>query len=206
MMANSIWSTGRDSFSGPITRMAYSGRQADDESRRRVPVGAVYRLYEYAAQDAQATITRLIWRSMFDAARKNFRNDIYADYKANRDETPEDLIPQFPLVRDAVAGFRHSGYWRMEGYEADDLIAAYTRLGAGTGEEGRDRFVGQRSDAACTSEGVRMLDPDEKQVAGVIGPNRCIEKFGVDAGEGRRRAGAGGRQSQTTCRAFPGSG
>ena len=43
--------------------------------------------------------------AIFDAARDNFRNEIYAEYKANRDETPEDLIPQFPIVREAAEAF-----------------------------------------------------------------------------------------------------
>src|SRR5690606_41222868 len=64
---------------------------------------------------------------VFDAARANFRNEIYADYKANRDETPEDLIPQFPLVREATAAF-DIPVIELEGYEADDLIASYAKL------------------------------------------------------------------------------
>ena len=59
---------------------------------------------------------------VFDAARKNFRNDIYAEYKANRTETPPDLIPQFPLIRDATNAFGLPNM-ELEGYEADDLIA-----------------------------------------------------------------------------------
>ncbi len=63
---------------------------------------------------------------IFDAGRKTFRNDIYAGYKANRDEPPDDLIPQFPLTREATRAF---GVPCIEksGYEADDLIATYAR-------------------------------------------------------------------------------
>src|ERR1700722_17858185 len=64
---------------------------------------------------------------IFDAGRTTFRNEIYPLYKANRPDPPEDLIPQFPLVRDATRAF---GVACIEehGYEADDLIATYARL------------------------------------------------------------------------------
>src|SRR3984957_8205372 len=64
---------------------------------------------------------------IFDAGRTTFRNEIYPLYKANRPEPPEDLIPQFPLVRDATRAF---GVACIEeaGFEADDLIATYARL------------------------------------------------------------------------------
>jgi len=61
---------------------------------------------------------------VFDATRKNFRNDIYKDYKANRVETPQELIPQFSIIRQAVDAFNLPRI-EMEGYEADDLIATY---------------------------------------------------------------------------------
>src|SRR5271167_3307005 len=64
---------------------------------------------------------------IFDAGKKTFRNDIYPEYKANRPEPPEDLIPQFPLVRDATRAF---GVPAIEepGFEADDLVATYARV------------------------------------------------------------------------------
>src|SRR5205809_4870359 len=64
---------------------------------------------------------------IFDAGEKTFRNDLYKEYKANRPPPPEDLIPQFPLVRDATRAFGVSCV-EMAGYEADDLIATYARL------------------------------------------------------------------------------
>lgn len=63
---------------------------------------------------------------VFDAKRHTFRNDIYSDYKANRGETPEELIPQFPLIRQACKAF-DLPMLEMEGYEADDLIATFTQ-------------------------------------------------------------------------------
>src|SRR5579863_10141354 len=63
---------------------------------------------------------------VFDSARRNYRHDIYPDYKANRDAPPEDLIPQFGLIRDACTAFNLPQI-ELEGYEADDLIATYAR-------------------------------------------------------------------------------
>ncbi|HEX3753914.1 MAG TPA: 5'-3' exonuclease H3TH domain-containing protein, partial [Rhizomicrobium sp.] len=63
---------------------------------------------------------------IFDAGEVTFRNKIYKDYKAHRPPPPEDLIPQFPLVRDATRAFGVACV-EMAGYEADDLIATYAR-------------------------------------------------------------------------------
>src|SRR3546814_13351826 len=59
---------------------------------------------------------------IFDAARENFRNEIYPAYKANRSETPEDLIPQFKPIREATNAFGLAAI-EKDGFEADDLIA-----------------------------------------------------------------------------------
>ena len=64
---------------------------------------------------------------IFDAARENFRNKIYPQYKANRGETPEDLIPQFDLIKKSVQAF-NIPQLELEGFEADDIIATYTNL------------------------------------------------------------------------------
>ena len=69
---------------------------------------------------------------VFDAKRKNFRNDIYPAYKETRKETPPELIPQMPLIRAATRAFNIPAI-EMEGFEADDLIATYARLAAAQG-------------------------------------------------------------------------
>ena len=80
--------------------MAYSGggKMTNPDG---TPIGAVYgfttMILKLMQDHSHAAIAVI-----FDAARANFRNDIYPEYKANRDETPEDLIPQFPLVREAT--------------------------------------------------------------------------------------------------------
>ena len=62
---------------------------------------------------------------IFDSARKNFRNEIYSDYKGNRSEAPEDLIPQFEYIRKSVMAFNLPSV-ELINYEADDLIATYS--------------------------------------------------------------------------------
>jgi len=64
---------------------------------------------------------------VFDKSEKTFRTDFYPDYKAHRPEAPQDLIPQFPLIREAVHAFQIPCL-EQQGYEADDLIATYARL------------------------------------------------------------------------------
>lgn len=111
---------------------------------------------------------------IFDAARRNFRNDIYPDYKANRDETPEDLVPQFPLIREATRAFGFEPL-EMEGYEADDLIAAYAHEGRANGLDvvivSSDKDLMQ-----LIREGVTMYDPIKQRS---LGPADVMEKFGV---------------------------
>jgi DNA polymerase-1 len=64
---------------------------------------------------------------ILDAGSVTFRNKIYDRYKANRPEPPEDLIPQFPLIREAARAF-NIPVCELEGFEADDLIATYARM------------------------------------------------------------------------------
>ncbi len=63
---------------------------------------------------------------IFDSARKNFRNEIYSDYKANRSDAPDDLIPQFEFIRKSVKAFNLPSI-ELINYEADDLIAIMSR-------------------------------------------------------------------------------
>jgi DNA polymerase I len=99
------------------------------------PVGAVYgyttMLWKLAADlDEAEGPTHLA--VILDAGSVSFRNEIYADYKANRPDPPEDLIPQFPLIRDATRAFSLPCI-EVPGLEADDLIATYARRAQGMG-------------------------------------------------------------------------
>ncbi|MEQ8817518.1 MAG: DNA polymerase I [Thalassobaculum sp.] len=111
---------------------------------------------------------------IFDAARTNFRNEIYPEYKAQRPEAPEDLVPQFPLIRDATRAFNVPCI-EMEGFEADDLIATYARLASEAGW--RVTVVSSDKDLMqLVTDGIDMFDPMKNRP---IGRAEVIEKFGV---------------------------
>ncbi len=111
---------------------------------------------------------------IFDAARENFRNKIYQKYKANRGEAPDDLIPQFPLIRECVKSF-NIPQLEMEGYEADDLIATYSKLAKKMNIEtiivSSDKDLMQLVDDKVT-----MLDPMKNKKIQI---KDVEEKFGV---------------------------
>ncbi len=111
---------------------------------------------------------------IFDSARETFRNEIAPDYKANRPEPPEDLVVQFPLVRQATEAFNLDCI-EMPGFEADDLIATYTRLAV---EAGADVTIisSDKDLMQLVSDRVTMLDTIKNRR---IGPDQVKEKFGV---------------------------
>ena len=111
---------------------------------------------------------------IFDAGRQTFRNDIYPEYKANRDAPPEDLVPQFDLVRDATRAFNVACV-EMKGFEADDLIATYARMGRE--QDLKVTIVsGDKDLMQLVGDGIEMLDPMKQRM---IGPEQVVEKFGV---------------------------
>ncbi len=112
---------------------------------------------------------------IFDAGKKTFRNDIYPEYKANRPEPPEDLIPQFPLVRDATRAFGVACV-EEKGFEADDLIATYARLAREAGA--RVTIVSSDKDLMQLVEDgkVQLFDTMKNKR---IGSAEVIERFGV---------------------------
>ena len=111
---------------------------------------------------------------IFDASEKTFRNDLYDQYKAHRPPPPEDLIPQFAMVREATRAFGVPAI-ELNGYEADDLIASYackaTELGGEVVIISSDKDLMQ-----LVSDQVSMLDT-MKNVR--IGREQVFEKFGV---------------------------
>jgi len=111
---------------------------------------------------------------IFDSAKKNFRNSIYTEYKANRSETPEDLIPQFEYIRKAVKAFSLPSI-ELINYEADDLLATYAKqivdAGAKVTVISSDKDLMQ-----LVSEKIRLYDPMKNKV---LGENEVFEKFGV---------------------------
>lgn len=111
---------------------------------------------------------------IFDAARKTFRSDIYPEYKAHRPPAPEELVPQFPLIREATRAFNVPCI-EMEGFEADDLIATYATQAAALGA--RVTIVSSDKDLMqLVGGGVEMMDPLKGRA---IAEPEVIEKFGV---------------------------
>ncbi len=111
---------------------------------------------------------------IFDSARKNFRNEIYSEYKANRTEAPEDLAPQFEYIRKSVEAFNLPSI-ELLNYEADDLIATYAKkineAGAKVTVISSDKDLMQ-----LVSKNIRLYDPMKNRV---IGEKEVLEKFGV---------------------------
>ncbi len=111
---------------------------------------------------------------VLDHSSITFRNQIYDLYKAQRPEPPEDLRPQFGLIRKAVHAFNVACI-EQEGYEADDLIATYTRQAVGAGAD--VTIVASDKDLMqLIRPGVLMLDTMKGKT---IGRDEVIEKFGV---------------------------
>lgn len=86
------------------------------------------------ARDTSVGVTPTHLAVIFDYSSKTFRNGLYDQYKANRTAPPEDLIPQFGLIRHATRAFNLPCI-EKEGYEADDLIATYARLAEEAGAD-----------------------------------------------------------------------
>lgn len=138
-----------------------------------VPVGAVVgflnmvmKLIDSTHADYAAVI--------FDAARVTFRNRIYPEYKANRPPAPEDLIPQFALVREATRALNLPAI-EMEDYEADDIIATYAKQAKNQGIE--VTIVSSDKDLMQLVDGdIKMFDAMKNKE---IGAAQVVEKFGV---------------------------
>jgi DNA polymerase-1 len=158
--------------SGFIFR-AYHAIQQPLTNPQGTPVAAVYGFTQMLLKqidDSDADHLAVI----FDSARETFRNEISPDYKANRPEPPDDLVVQFPLVRQATKAFNLDCI-EIPGFEADDLIATYTRLAVEAGAEvtiiSSDKDLMQ-----LVSDHVTMLDTLKNRR---IGPDQVKEKFGV---------------------------
>ncbi|MFC7048169.1 DNA polymerase I [Emcibacter nanhaiensis] len=110
---------------------------------------------------------------IFDAGRKTFRNEIYPDYKAHRPPAPEDLVPQFPLIRDAVKAFNVEAI-ESDGYEADDIIATYATEAEKKGFE--VSIVSSDKDLMqLITDNITLYDSMKNKEIGV---EQVIEKFG----------------------------
>ncbi len=111
---------------------------------------------------------------IFDSARKNFRNKIYSDYKANRSDAPEDLIPQFEYIRKSVAAFNLPSI-ELINYEADDLIATYSEKIINAG--GSVTIISSDKDLMqLYKKNIRIYDPMKNKF---ITDEDIMNKFGV---------------------------
>ncbi len=111
---------------------------------------------------------------IFDASEKTFRNEIYQAYKAHRPPAPEELVPQFPLIRDAVRAF-NVACLEQNGYEADDLIATYAKHVVDAG--GSVTIVSSDKDLMQLVRPASSCSTAMKNKK--IGPDEVFEKFGV---------------------------
>jgi DNA polymerase-1 len=143
------------------------------------PVGAVmtfcnmlWKILREGIDDGRPTHVAVI----FDHSGESFRNELYDQYKANREEPPEELVPQFPLIRDAVRAFGLLPI-EQEGYEADDLIATYAKQAVAAGAD-VTMVSGDKDLMQLVGPSVSMYDPmpgNERR----IGPDEVVGKFGV---------------------------
>ncbi len=137
------------------------------------PVNAVFgfsNMLTKLVQDTEAQYMAVV----FDTARKTFRSEIYPEYKAQRPPPPDDLIPQFALIREATDAFNLPRI-EMEGFEADDIIATYAKQAVESGHE--VTIVSSDKDLMqLVGDNVRMMDPMKNRIVGV---DEVRERFGV---------------------------
>jgi DNA polymerase I len=162
--------------SGYIFR-AYHGLPPLTRKSDGAPIGAVsgfcnmiFKLIADEKDADQPTHLAVI----FDASGVTFRNDIYPLYKAHRPPAPEDLVPQFPMIREATRAFGLPSI-EMVGYEADDLIATYARQAAALGA--KVRILSSDKDLMqLITDQISLYDPMKDRP---MGAEAVLEKFGV---------------------------
>ena len=146
------------------------------------PVGAVYgytTMLWKLAEDLDKADGPTHLAVVLDKSSQSFRNEIYDQYKANRPDPPEDLVPQFPLIRDATRAFSLPLIEEPD-VEADDMIASYARAAASKGWDvtivSSDKDLMQ---LIGTSEQGGTIDMLDTMKSARIGPAEVKEKFGV---------------------------
>jgi DNA polymerase-1 len=163
-----------------IFRAYWQSMNQDAKYNRRsdgVPTGAVrmfcimlWRILAEMKPDERPTHLAVV----FDKSEQTFRTKLYPDYKAHRPDPPDDLRPQFPLIRDAVRAFDLPSI-EMLGYEADDLIATYVREARAAGAT--VTIVASDKDLMqLVGDGVVMYDTMKDRRIDIP---EVIEKFGV---------------------------
>ena len=166
--------------SGYIFRAYYEGTKQEPKYNFRsdgLPTGAVRMFCQMLLkllQDGKDSDKPTHVAVILDAGRETFRNKIFVEYKAHRPPAPEELVPQFPLIRDAVRAFNVACI-EQDGFEADDIIATYARQTVEAG--GEATIISSDKDLMqLIRPGIRMLDTMKNKR---IGPDEVMEKFGV---------------------------
>ena len=130
----------------------------------------LFKLIEDTKSNSKPTHLAVI----FDNARKTFRNDIYSEYKANRGEPPEDLIPQFQIIKDSVKAFGIPSI-ELAGFEADDIIATYAKQAAD--KDWKVSIVSSDKDLMqVVTKDINLIDTMKNKSIGI---DEVKEKFGV---------------------------
>ena len=149
-----------------------------------LPIGAVSgfcnMLQRYVEGNIGGDVTHVA--VIFDKGSHTFRNDMYDQYKANRDAMPEDLRPQMPLTRDATRAF-NIACEEIEGFEADDIIATLARQAREAGgactiissDKDMMQLVGDGVVMMDAMKGNKIIDVDEVHEKFGVGPDRVID-------------------------------
>ncbi|MFT8736606.1 MAG: DNA polymerase I [Zymomonas mobilis] len=143
-----------------------------------LPAGAVYgfttmlwKLVENVRKQDGPTHFAVI----FDSSRKSFRQALYPAYKAHRPPPPEDLVPQFPLIREATRAFSVPSI-EQEGLEADDIIACYSKSALAQGFQ-VTVYSSDKDLMQLIQPGLKLFDPVNNCL---IGSEEVVKKFGVE--------------------------
>ena len=151
---------------------AYYGVRADLSTSKGFPTNAVYGFANMLLKFLRDYQPRYLGM-VFDSKGEVFRNEIYPEYKANRDEAPEDLQLQFPKIFELVQAFSIP-MLAMEGYEADDIIGTIARAQ----EESKVILVtGDKDFCQLVSENVTLVDTMRERVTGV---REVYDKYGIE--------------------------
>ena len=137
------------------------------------PVGAVYGFCNMVIKVLQERQSENI-AVIFDAGRKTFRQDVYPEYKAHRPPAPDDLVPQFQLIRDVCTAFGLP-HIESDGFEADDLIATYAQQAI---EQDIDVVIisSDKDLMQLINSHITLFDPIKNKI---IAEEGVFEKFGV---------------------------
>ncbi|PCJ57559.1 MAG: DNA polymerase I, partial [Candidatus Hydrogenedentota bacterium] len=114
---------------------------------------------------------------VFDAPGKTFRDDMYPEYKANRDATPDDLITQFPLIDELVEAF-NIPILRIPGVEADDVLGTLAITAEAAGME-PVLVTGDKDILQCVTDVAKVFDPSKGDTGKWYGPDEVKERYGV---------------------------